>query len=475
MLRSTGWIWLSSALPVCGLLAGCSKTSTPPAAQPTAHSPATNPGEQPQKPAEPAAPVKPPVPTVPPAEPDQVASTTGSKDATPTTVGGLAGKAGRHVTLGVASPALYAGIPGGGDLSAEEAKKWLAEPANHEVLDVRLPLGLSTGQSQMQGLKENPLTRAKIELGRQMYFDTRLSKDATVSCASCHDPAEDFAFHSQFGIGIQRQMGDRNSPVAYNRILSTAQFWDGRAASLEDQAKGPIANPIEMGFTHEECVSCIKAIEVYRLQFEKIFGEVTIDAVAKAIASFERSIVSGPSPFDYFEQWRTYKDVDPDDIKDEPEQLAAYNKAKAGYEKNKMSESAVRGREIFFSDKGACSACHVGANLSDEKFHNLGVGMAAKEPDLGRYNVTKKDEDRGAFKTPTIRNVALSAPYMHDGSIDTLAEVIEWYDRGGHPNSHLDPKIKKLNLSKQDKADLLAFLQACTGAFPKIERGRLPK
>ena len=155
--------------------------------------------------------------------------------------------------------------------------------------------------------------------------------------------------------------------------------------------------------------------------------------------------------------------------------MAAYNQAKAGYEKNKMSDSAVRGRDIFFGEKGSCTACHVGPNLSDEKYHNLGIGMSAKEPDLGRYAITKKDEDRGAFKTPTIRNVAQSAPYMHDGSIKTLEEVIDWYDKGGHPNDHLDPKVKKLNLSKQDKADLLAFMQACTGDFPKIEHGRLPQ
>ncbi|HEY5315639.1 MAG TPA: cytochrome c peroxidase [Pirellulales bacterium] len=488
MLRSNRWILVPLALAVCTLLSACSKSSTPPpstSAHPAAENPAAESsmdhgatGVKPAEQATPPASVKPPVPTVPPAEPDQVASTTKSKPATTDAPakGKMSGAKGiQRVTLGAASPELYAGIPGGGDLGLSEIKKWLADPKNHEELAVQLPLGLSTGQAQIQGLKNDPLTRAKIELGRQMYFDTRLSNDATVSCASCHDPDEGFAAHSQFGVGVQKQMGDRNSPVAYNRILSTLQFWDGRAKSLEDQAKGPIANPIEMANTHEECEKCIKAIAGYRLQFEKIFGEVTIDTVAKAIAAFERSLVSGPSPFDYYEQWRAVKDLDPEDLQDDKEQLAAYNAAKTGHEKHKMSDSAVRGREIFFGEKGSCTACHVGANLTDEKFHNLGVGMSAKKPDLGRYNVTKKDEDHGAFKTPTIRNVAQSAPYMHDGSIKTLEEVIEWYDKGGHPNDHLDPKIKKLNLSKQDKADLLAFMQACTGPFPKIEHGRLPK
>ncbi|HEX3657585.1 MAG TPA: cytochrome c peroxidase [Pirellulales bacterium] len=484
MLRSNRWLLFSLALTICTLISACSKSSTPPpgtSAQPPAEAPSDHRdiGTKPAEPATPPpAPVKPPVPMVPPPEPDQVASTTGSKSsaADPAEMSKKPGAKGtQRVTLGAASPELYAGIPGGGDLGVPEIKKWLADPKNHEELDVRLPLGLSAGQAQMQGLKDDPLTRAKIELGRQMYFDTRLSSDATVSCASCHDPDEGFAAHSQFGIGVQKQMGGRNSPVAYNRILSTSQFWDGRAKSLEDQAKGPIANPIEMANTHEECEKCIKAIEGYRLQFEKIFGGVTIDHVAKAIAAFERSLVSGASPFDYYEQWRAVKDLDPEDLQDDKEQLAAYNAAKAGYEKNKMSESAVRGRDIFFGEKGSCTACHVGPNLSDEKYHNLGIGMSAKEPDLGRYAITKKDEDRGAFKTPTIRNVAQSAPYMHDGSVKTLEEVIDWYDKGGHPNSSLDPKIKKLNLSKQDKADLLAFMQACTGPFPKIERGRLPK
>lgn len=482
MARSTAWLFGPLVLAASAFLTACSKSPAPPANQTSGNPPAgapeaSTPAAKPAEPAAEAPPAKPPAPVVPPAEPEKVAANTTApaKSAKAPTGEAKPGGKSSKVTLGVGTPSLYAGIPGGGDLAISEIKNWLADPQNHEELDVQLPLGLSTGQSQIQGLKENPLTRAKIELGRQMYFDTRLSSDATVSCASCHDPDEDFAAHSQFGIGVKKQMGDRNSPVAYNRILSTLQFWDGRAGSLEDQAKGPIANPIEMSNTHEECEKCIKAIEGYKLQFDKIFGEVTIDNVAKAIAAFERTLVSGPTPFDYYEQWRSYKDLDLEDLKDDPEQLAAYNSAKAGYEKNKISESAARGREIFFGEKGSCTACHVGANLTDEKYHNLGIGMAAKNPDLGRYNVTKKDEDRGAFKTPTIRNVALSAPYMHDGSIKTLEEVVEWYDKGGHPNKHLDPKIKQLKLSKQDKADLVEFMKACTGPFPKIEHGRLPK
>jgi cytochrome c peroxidase len=139
-----------------------------------------------------------------------------------------------------------------------------------------------------------------------------------------------------------------------------------------------------------------------------------------------------------------------------------------------MSESAKRGREIFFTEKGNCTACHVGANLADEKYHNLGIGMDKPEPDLGRFVVTHDEQDKGGFKTPTVRNVALTAPYMHDGSLATLEEVVEWYDKGGHPNPHLSDKIKPLNLTAQDKADLVEFMKACTGPTPTVETSRLP-
>ena len=172
------------------------------------------------------------------------------------------------------SPELTAGIPGDGPLTEEAIQQWLAVAANHVPLQVQLPLGLAAGQSQVQIPADNPLTRAKIELGRQLYFDPRLSADGSVSCASCHHPDDGYARHTQFGVGINGQMGGRNSPVSYNRLLSGAQFWDGRAGSLEAQAVGPIANPIEMGNTHEKCVETLKGIEGYKLQFEKIFPEI---------------------------------------------------------------------------------------------------------------------------------------------------------------------------------------------------------
>ena len=295
--------------------------------------------------------------------------------------------ASKATTVLLGSPELTAGIPGSGPLDVARIKEWLAQPAVHEVLKVELPLGLNAGKPK--GLEGNPLTRAKIELGRQLYFDPRLSADGSVSCASCHAAHEGWARHTQFGVGIKGQTGGRNTPVSYNRILSDAQFWDGRAESLEGQAIGPIANPIEMGNTHEKAVASIAGIEGYRVEFAAIFGTsgVTIDNVAKAIASFERAVVTGPSPFDYYEALLPFTKLAKDDLddmqKDDKPTYARYQRLLALAKAHPMSPSAVRGRDLFFSARVNCSACHVGANLTDEKFHNLGVGMDKPEPDLG--------------------------------------------------------------------------------------------
>jgi cytochrome c peroxidase len=377
------------------------------------------------------------------------------------------------VMLGTAE--LFAGIPGEGKLTTEQIQAWLDDPQNHEPLDFELPLGMSAGRLQVKGVDKNPLTRAKIELGRQLYFDPRLSSDFSISCAGCHDPDEGFAKHTQFGVGIKSQTGGRNSPISYNRILSDAQFWDGRAGSLEEQAVGPIANPIEMGNTHDACVTCLDGIPGYNMQFKKIFGKLDIETVGQALASFERAVVTGPSPYDYYEVLRPFERLDKEDIDADPELKAKYEKALADAEAHPMSESAKRGRELYFTDKANCSACHVGPNLTDEKYHNIGVGMDKEKPDIGREEVTKDPKDHGAFKTPTVRNVAHSGPYMHDGSQKTLAEVVEWYAKGGHANPSLSDKIKKLDLTDQDKADLVEFMMSCTGDFPKINRERLPE
>jgi len=378
---------------------------------------------------------------------------------------------------------LTAGIPGQGPLKLAEIQAWLADPRNHRILTPELPFGLEQGKLAMQIPADNPLTRAKIELGRQLFFDRRLSADGTISCASCHSPETGYTAATQFGVGIRGQQGNRNSPVCYNRILSGAQFWDGRALSLEEQAKGPIANPIEMGNTHEACVASLQKIPGYVVQFQSVFPKegLTIETIAKAIAAFERVLVTGPSPADYYEPLYAFEKAFRDDLADlaafrqeDPASFKKYEELKAASAAHPISESARRGRELFFG-KAGCTACHVGANFTDEKFHNLGVGMDRPNPDLGRFVVTGRDEDRGAFKTPTIRNVALTAPYMHDGSQKTLEEVVEWYEKGGHANPQLSKNIKKLNLSKQDQRDLVAYMQALTGELPVVEAGRLPE
>ena len=395
---------------------------------------------------------------------------------------GNASAAENEVLLG--GPELTSGIPGSGALTIAEVKSWLSKSENHETLKVRLPMGLDKGAAGIVIPEDNPLTRAKIELGRQLYFDPRLSRDGTVSCASCHHPDKGYAFDTQFGVGVKGQEGGRNSPVSYNRILSGPQFWDGRADSLEAQAVGPIANPIEMGFTHDECVERLDTIEGYRIQFEKIFPDsgVTIDNVGKAIASFERVVVTGPSPADYYEPVLLVESQFPELVKDleafeeeDPDSFDFYMEAVENSEKNPMSEAAIRGRKLFFDKRSNCSTCHTGANFSDEQYHNLGVGMDTEKPDLGRFDQTKENKDRGAFKTPTIRNVALTAPYMHDGSQKTLEEVVEWYAKGGHANDHLSDKVKKLDLTDQEKSDLVAYMKALTGEFTSVCQDRLPK
>ncbi len=379
--------------------------------------------------------------------------------------------------------ALTSGIPGSDKLTLTEIKKFLDNPSNHVELKVSLPEGLAAGADAIYIPGDNPLTRAKIELGRQLYFDRRLSSDNTVSCADCHSPMAGFGANTQFGVGVRGQKGNRNSPVSFNRILSKAQFWDGRAGSLEAQAIGPIANPIEMGYKHDSVVKMLADKEGYRIQFERVFGgKPDIAMVGKAIAAFERTIVTGPSPYDHNEPLRRLMEAFPEELSDlndlkteDPALFKKFTDFKSVADKNPMSDEAKRGRTLFFSQKSNCSACHVGANFSDELYHNLGVGMQAAEPDLGRFAETKIEKDKGAFKTPTLRNIVQSGPYMHDGSQKTLEEVVEWYAKGGHPNPYLSDKIKKLDLTAQDKQDLVEFMKSLTGPFPTIETGRLPE
>lgn len=390
----------------------------------------------------------------------------------------------RSVLLG--DPSLTAGVPGAGPLTAEQAKAWLADPDRHRPLRPRLPRGLAAGAAGVSGVADNPLTLAKIELGRQLYFDTRLSGDGTVSCASCHSPEHGYATDTAVGVGIGGQLGARNAPPAYNRILSSAQFWDGRASSLEEQAIAPIANPAEMGGTHRGCVETLRRIDAYRVQFNSVFDDgVTIQNVGRAIAAFERVVVTGPSAWDHHERLTRFEKAYAGDLTDlpalqreEPELVLEYVELLSAAHRRPTSRAARRGAELFFSQRVGCAQCHAGANFTDERYHNLGVGYDRDEgaqPDPGRFAVTGRERDRGAFKTPTLRGVAHTAPYMHDGSLETLGEVIDWYDAGGWENPQLSGKIRPIGLTDAERADLIAFLEALTGELPAVETGRLPE
>jgi cytochrome c peroxidase len=294
---------------------------------------------------------------------------------------------------------------------------------------------------------DNPQTDAKVRLGAQLYFDTRLSADNTISCATCHDPKTGWANPHPTDTGIRGQVGGRNSGTILNAAYMRVQFWDGRAATLEEQAVGPIHNPIEMGETLENVVRKLNGIPGYKAQFNAVFGtDANSDGIAKAIAAFERTVVSGPAPYD---RW-----------------LAG--------EKTAMTPAAVRGLGLF-NGKGHCSPCHSGPTFSDQGYHNIGVGMDRKNPDLGREVVTKDPRDRGRFKTPGLRNCALTPPYLHTGSEKTLADVIAYYDRGGIANPNLDPLMLPLNLTPREKSDLVAFLEALTGTQPNITPPALPE
>lgn len=303
----------------------------------------------------------------------------------------------------------------------------------------------TTGAPQVVHPKGNPTSPEKVALGQQLYFDGRLSADNKVSCASCHDPAKGFSNGEQFATGVEGKKGGRNSPTVINSAFQNFQFWDGRAGSLEEQALGPIQNPIEMNMELQAVVTKLNAIKGYREQFQKVFGtDVTAEGIAKALAAYERTIVSFDAPYDKF---------------------------KAG-DKTALSESAQRGMKLFFN-KARCSACHTGPNFTDNGFHNIGV----PGNDEGRTVVTKSLGDKGAFKTPTLREIAKSAPYMHDGSMKTLEEVVAHYAKGGTPHPQLDEELYPLKLTPDEVTDLVTFMKEglSSPTYPNHKAPELPQ
>jgi cytochrome c peroxidase len=266
---------------------------------------------------------------------------------------------------------------------------------------------------------ENPLTREKAALGRRLFFDKRLSRDGTLACASCHDPKLSFSDGRRVATGIGGAKGTRNAPALINRGYGRAFFWDGRAESLERQALLPILNPIELGSTEAE--------------LERKTG-MGVSVVAAALASYVRTIRSGDSRHDRY--------------------VAGIGSLTA-IEKSGM---------VLFRGKGGCTACHIGPNFTDEQFHNTGVAWQdGRLADEGRFTFSGNRSDRGAFKTPTLRDLARTAPYMHDGSLATLEDVVDFYSAGGQRNPTLDPQIRPREFTPQEKRELIAFLLTLTG------------
>lgn len=317
-----------------------------------------------------------------------------------------------------------------------------AVPAG-KPLSIAAPLGLPP----VPVPANNPVTAETVALGKRLYFEKALSVDKSISCASCHEPDQGFAYAQAVATGVQGKKGTRNAPTVMNAAYYTTMFWDGREPNLEKQAEAPVQNPVEMAHSLEGAVARLNADPTYVSAFREAFGPgpITYDAVEKAIAAFERTLVSGDSPFD-----RWYY----------------------GGDQRAVSAGVKRGFEVFRRvDKGNCAACHVlndnYALFTDNQFHNLGVGVKDEAPtDLGRFNVTHIESDKGAFKTPSLRNVALTAPYMHDGSLKTLKDVIDFYVGGGTSNPWRDAKMKELHLTARDKQDLIAFMESLTGKMP---------
>ena len=356
----------------------------------------------------------------------------------------------RHVSILVVLGLIAAGLWAGGVFADGKKKPAGSVSTGSSALESKIdadnpikplpkpPLGIDRSFDDLP----TPPTPETVRLGRWLFFDKRLSADGTVSCATCHRPENGFSEPTAVSTGIRGQKGARKAPPILNLAwtIFPTFFWDGRAVSLEEQALGPVANPIEMGNTHEAMIVTISGIKAYAPYFKQAFGDAVInkDRIARALADYERTRFSGNSPWDRWQAGDTHA----------------------------VSDQVKLGHQLFFFGKAACNQCHLGPNFTENQFHNLGVGWDAKTKsfkDEGRFAISKKPEDHGAFKTPTLREVASRAPYMHDGSHKTLKDVVEYYNKGGEPNPHLSAKMKPLNLSSAEVDALVAFMEALSG------------
>lgn len=290
-----------------------------------------------------------------------------------------------------------------------------------------IPLGLDL---YMPVPEDNPITADKIELGWRLFNDRRLSRDTTVACSSCHDPDNAFAKPDVISPGAFGRRGRRNAPALINRGWGRAFFWDGRVATLEEQVLKPIEDPNEMDLSIAEASERVA---------------VSPQTMSRALATYIRSIMSGNAPYDRY----------------------------VNGDRAALSTEAQAGLRVF-RGKGNCTACHVGPNFTDEKLHNTGIAWAGQAGrtetagsfrDEGRAAISGKPEDRGAFKTPTLREIERSAPYMHDGSLASLDEVVDYYDRGGNRHALLDPEVRPIGLTTLEKQALIAFLRSLTGTM----------
>ncbi|MCZ8240070.1 MAG: c-type cytochrome [Leptospiraceae bacterium] len=301
---------------------------------------------------------------------------------------------------------------------------------------------------------DNPTTKEKIELGKMLFFDPRMSGSNWISCATCHNPALGWSDGLSLGFGHDMKPLSRNTPTILNTAYQTHQFWDGRAETLEEQALGPVESSAEMSQDITVMIGELEELSVYKNLFDIAFPKegLTKVNIAKALAAYERTIVSGESPFDRYLKGNL----------------------------DEIDVSAKRGF-VLFENKAQCSKCHSGFNFSDNGFHNIGLKDPNGNIDEGRWGAIGKDAPIkiralvGAFKTPTLRDVALTAPYMHNGMYKTLEEVVDHYDRGGDDLEYLDPNMIKLKLTSEEKKDLVSFLKTLTGEQIQVVLPNLPQ
>jgi cytochrome c peroxidase len=302
-----------------------------------------------------------------------------------------------------------------------------------ELTENRAPAGYPDGPVTAAAPADSPLTEARAKLGRRLFYDSRLSRTGAVACASCHRQEHAFGDLAPVSRGVDGRTGTRNAPALVNRAWSSSLFWDGRAPSLEEVAGQPFENPLEMDLPLADAVEFVGRDAGYVREFATAFGGAlpSAETLRQALASFVRTLVSGTSPYD-----RHLRGNDSD-----------------------FGPAARRGEALFFGRAG-CFRCHPGGPFTNGGYFNNGTYVAGGDP--GRQMVTGRTGDLGKFKVPTLRNVAVSAPYMHDGSLATLHDVVDQYARGGRGDPSVDPLIKALALSDDDKGDLIAFLGSLT-------------